>query len=216
MVHDNKTGKSKVQIGLPIEYRDKGILGTINHEIGTHYLRKYNERFQVWYKKKEKYEVRPCIKTEEGLASINQLIVLVNDNDCVPFLYTAALNYYQAYLASKMSFVEVFNEISDIIDNPKRRFKRVARVKRGLTDTGELGGLYKDQVYLEGAIEILANRKNIDFHGLLCGKISLDDLKRPVIERRLKKENCVYPLFMQDMEDYMKKLDELARINHVP
>ncbi len=45
VVHDPKSGKSKINIGLPIEYRQKGILETLNHEIGTHYLRKHNEKF---------------------------------------------------------------------------------------------------------------------------------------------------------------------------
>ena len=32
------------------------------------------------------------------------------------------------------------------------------RVKRGITDTKEVGGMYKDQVYLKGAVEILRAR----------------------------------------------------------
>ena len=51
-----------------------------------------------------------------------------------------------------MSFVELFNDLEKYIDNPRRRFRSVLRVKRGMQDTGEHGGLYKDQVYLEGAI----------------------------------------------------------------
>jgi len=52
------------------------------------------------------------------------------------------------------------------------------RVKRGLTDTSMKGGLYKDQVYLEGAIKVLQQRKTLNFKGLLCGKISLEDINR--------------------------------------
>jgi hypothetical protein len=59
-------------------------------------------------------------------------------------LFKAALNYYSAYMASKMSFVDLFNDLEKYIDNPKRRWKCVVRVKRGITDTGEPGGLYKD------------------------------------------------------------------------
>ena len=43
-----------------------------------------------------------------------------------------------------MSFVELFNDLDKYIDNPRRRFKCVLRVKRGLIETGEAGGLYKD------------------------------------------------------------------------
>jgi hypothetical protein len=36
-------------VALPIEYREATIEGVFNHEIGTHYLRKYNDRKQIWY-----------------------------------------------------------------------------------------------------------------------------------------------------------------------
>lgn len=71
VTHDPKTGKSKINIGLPIEYREGRIMGVLHHEIGTHYLRKYNEKLQVWYKKRDKYELKSCIQTEEGFATIN-------------------------------------------------------------------------------------------------------------------------------------------------
>ena len=45
VTHDTKTGKSKINVGLPIEYREGRILGVLHHEIGTHYLRKHNEKF---------------------------------------------------------------------------------------------------------------------------------------------------------------------------
>ena len=38
-----------------------------------------------------------------------------------------------------------------------------------------LNGMYKDQVYLKGAVEILVNRNNIDFVNLYAGKICLRD-----------------------------------------
>ncbi len=58
-------------------------------------------------------------------------------------------------MASKLSFIDLFDDLEKYIDNPRRRFKCVTRVKRGIIDTIEPGGLYKDQVYLEGAIQIL-------------------------------------------------------------
>ena len=118
-------------------------------------------------------------------------------------------------MASQISFVDLFNDLEKFIDNPRRRYKFVLRVKRGMTDTGEPGGLYKDQVYLEGEIMLLKERKTIDFIGLLCGKLSLDDLKRPAIERRLKKEGLLLPPFMQNMTEYMKGLDIIAKTNFI-
>lgn len=52
-----------------------------------------------------------------------------------------------------------------------------------MTNTSEHGGLYKDQVYLEGAVKILRERKNIDFKLLYGGKLSLEDLKRAYIQK---------------------------------
>ena len=53
-------------------------MGVLHHEIGTHYIRKYNEKLQVWFKKRDKYELKNNIQTEEGLASINQLFEMVS------------------------------------------------------------------------------------------------------------------------------------------
>jgi len=36
-------------VNLPISYRINSIEGVFNHEIGTHFLRKYNDRKQRWY-----------------------------------------------------------------------------------------------------------------------------------------------------------------------
>jgi len=131
-------------------------MGVIDHEIGTHFLRRFNERFQVWAKKRDKYEVKNCIRTEEGFACTNQQVrIALSETQGNPFLYRQALNYYMACKASQMSFVELFNDIHKYIDDKHSRWKFVLRVKRGLSDTSEPGGLYKDQVYLEGAVAIL-------------------------------------------------------------
>jgi hypothetical protein len=61
----------------------------------------------------------------------------------------------------------------------------------------------------------LRERKSIDFIALYCGKLNLDDLKRPLIEKRLKKENILLPTFMQNMEEYMNALDVIAFVNHI-
>ena len=40
-------------------------------------------------------------------------------------------------------------------------------------------------------------------------------MKKPVIEKRIKKENILLPTFMQDMDEYMRVLDIIARTNHI-
>jgi len=44
VVHNPIDGKSKVIIGLPINYRINRIEGVLNHEIGTHFIRKINDK----------------------------------------------------------------------------------------------------------------------------------------------------------------------------
>lgn len=116
-------------------------------------------------------------------------------------------------MASKYSFVELFNDIEKYIDSRASRWKFVLRLKRGLIETCEPGGLYKDQCYLEGAVEFLQNRNNIDIIGLFTGKISMDDLNRPKIQKVLNKEGIKLPTFVQDMDKYMAALDIIARTN---
>lgn len=178
--HDPKTGKSQVNIRDPPEYNRGRILGVLDHEIGTHYMRRLNEKQQIWYKKRDKFEMKQCLATEEGLACVNQMVRTVWDGKH-PFLYRSALNYYAAYMSSKLSFVELFNDIEKYIDNPRARWKFTLRLKRGVVDTSEPGGLYKDQCYLVGAVHFLQERKTIDIESLYCGKLDLEDLKRPKI-----------------------------------
>lgn len=198
----------------PPEYRRGRLYGVIDHEIGTHFMRKFNERMQVWHKKRDKWELKSCIQTEEGFACVNQLVRTAWDGKH-PFLYRSALNYYSAFMASKMSFVELFEDIEKYIDSKMSRWKFVLRLKRGLIETSEPGGLYKDQCYLEGAVQFLQNRHTIDIMGLFCGKISFEDLAKPKIQKVLNKESIKLPTFMQDMERYMGALDIIARTNHI-
>eukprot|EP01022_Parablepharisma_sp_SALTPOND_P031761 TRINITY_DN815_c0_g1_i1.p1 TRINITY_DN815_c0_g1~~TRINITY_DN815_c0_g1_i1.p1 ORF type:complete len:448 (+),score=46.27 TRINITY_DN815_c0_g1_i1:6786-8129(+) len=75
--HDSKTGQSIITIGLPIEYRKNRIAGVLNHEIGTHFLRNYNDQYQPWCGARKKHRLKNYLNTEEGLASLNQLFHIV-------------------------------------------------------------------------------------------------------------------------------------------
>lgn len=47
---------------------------------------------------------------------------------------------------------------------------------------------------------------------LYCGKLSLEDLKRPMIEKRIKRdEDLIFPTFMQNMDEYKKTLEIIAK-----
>ena len=52
--------------------------------------------------------------------------------------------------------------------------------------------------------------------GLHCGKISLYDLQRPSIAKKLKKDKIKLPSIMGSMRDYMAALDRIAAVNHIP
>ena len=215
MTHDPKTGKCRMNIKLPCEYRQGRMVGVLDHEIGTHFLRKHNEKLQPWYKKRDKYEMKTCIATEEGLACTNQMVQTVKDGRCRPFLYRSALNYYAAYMAKELSFVDLFKDLEKYVDSPQGRWKFCLRVKRGLADTSQVGGLYKDQVYLEGAVRVLSLRNSLNFTTLLCGKLSLDDYDRDPIREMCVYENQLLPPFMEDMDAYMHCLDVIGECNHI-
>ena len=68
---------------------------------------------------------------------------------------------------------------------------------------------------MEGAVTFLQNRNSIDIHGLFCGKISLEDLNKPKIQKVLNKESIKLPNFVNDMDRYMSALDIVARTNHI-
>lgn len=125
------------------------------------------------------------------------------------------MNYYAAYMAKELSFVDLFKDLEKYVDSPQARWKFCLRVKRGLTDTSQKGGLYKDQVYLEGAVKVLKMRNKLNFKALLCGKISLDDYHRDAIYTIINYEGVQYPPFMEDMDEYLRCLDVIGLTNHI-
>jgi len=212
VVHD-PNGKSRVIISLPITYREHRIRGVLNHEIGTHFIRKFNDRNQPWFKNRKKFDLKPYIIIEEGLAALNQTLDSANDPKRKPYLYNAALHYYSAYMASLLGFEELFNDLEKYIRDPTKRWKECVRVKRGTVDTGQIGGMYKDQVYLRGAIEILKYRKKIDFILLYSGKINVKDLFKLQKLGLIKADALKLPQFMEDLNMYKEALNRMAAFN---
>lgn len=89
-----------------------------------------------------------------------------------PFLFKSALRYVACIYAAKMSFAEVYQHLAKYMQDQNDCWRECVRVKRGLGNTEEPGGYYKDQSYLVGAVEILRDRKNIDFKRLFYGKLA--------------------------------------------
>ena len=206
VVHTTQSLSSRMVVALPVVYRQTRLLNVLNHEIGTHYVRKFNDFFQDWYRNRTKHNMKSfksyeCLCTEEGLASINQTFEQAigcadlswNQSKCSvsakqghkrdprprpPFLFQAALHYYASYLSSQLSFRDLYNTLKRYISDEVRLWRECVRVKRGVRDTGRKAGFYKDQVYLIGAVEVLRARDRIDFFKLYKGKICLEDYFR--------------------------------------
>lgn len=115
-----------------------------------------------------------------------------------------------AVYASKMSFAHVYKQLSKYLKDHNDCWRECVRVKRGLGNTEEFGGYYKDQTYLVGAVEILRNRKNIDFRRLFYAKLSPSETA--------KLTTGVLPPFLESEEKlkhYLKKLDVMALCNFI-
>ncbi len=58
--------------------------------------------------------------TEEGLASLMQMVDFAHIKTKSKFLYKPALNYYTCYQASKLGFVDLFNDLEKFYKDPQR------------------------------------------------------------------------------------------------
>uniref|UniRef100_A0A8C5K2A0 Microtubule associated tyrosine carboxypeptidase 2 n=1 Tax=Jaculus jaculus TaxID=51337 RepID=A0A8C5K2A0_JACJA len=191
--------------------REHWLEGMLRHEIGTHYFRGINNLQQPWnsWIGRKKHELKPNNPTEEGLASIHSVLFRKD-----PFLWRAALLYYTVYQASQMSFCELFKDISKFVKDPNTRWDYCVRAKRGWTDTSQPGCFNKDQVYLDGILQILRHRESIDFCLLTAlGKVSYEDVDR--LKELAVTENIRVPHFLQDHSRYMGHLEKIMEVNEL-
>ena len=130
IVHKPK-GKAEIIVKLPVKYRQDYIICLLNHEIGTHFLRKQNERKQIWFENRKKYKLGKYLMTEEGLAAINMLYEQAIQPPYKPYLFQAALNYFSSYLASFMGFAELYATLKEHVQDDEKLWRQCMRVKRG-------------------------------------------------------------------------------------
>lgn len=114
--------RSRIIIQMPVDYTESRIWGVMHHEIGTHYLRRINERKQVWWKQRQQFEMLNFLETEEGLACINQQLenTAEGKNGKInrrykPYLFRQALYYWLGHMAREHSFVQIFNALEKYI-----------------------------------------------------------------------------------------------------
>ncbi len=120
-------------IPLKIDYQIKRLFV---HDLGTHYIRGINNRQQTWRfgKKRREMNMAPMNPTEEGLASLNTVVLREE-----PCLIRAAMLYYTVTKAASLSFCELFNDLGKYIKNPHTRWDYCLRAKRGYEDTSQPG-----------------------------------------------------------------------------
>ncbi|CAH2283070.1 Hypothetical predicted protein [Pelobates cultripes] len=191
--------------------REQWLEGILRHEIGTHYFRGMNNIRQLWNNSsgRKKYGLKPVNPTEEGLASIHSVLFRKD-----PYLWRAALLYYTVYQASCMSFSELFQELRKFVKDPNTRWDYCVRAKRGWTDTSQPGCFSKDQVYLDGILQILRHRHSIDFQLLTSmGKVSYEDIER--LKSLAVLENARIPQFLQDRNRYIEYLEKIMKVNEL-
>ncbi|XP_037650866.1 uncharacterized protein KIAA0895 [Sebastes umbrosus] len=191
--------------------REHWLEGMLRHEIGTHYFRGINNCHQPWSSSagRKKLNLKPLNPTEEGLASIHSVLFRKD-----PTLWRAALLYYTVYQASHMSFSELFNDLGRFVQDPNTRWDYCVRAKRGQTDTAQPGCFSKDQVYLDGILQILRYRDKINFPLLMAlGKVSFEDVDR--LKALAQMENVRIPHFMQDQAKYAEQLAKIMAVNEL-
>ncbi|XP_076110008.1 putative tyrosine carboxypeptidase MATCAP2 [Mytilus galloprovincialis] len=201
-------GKPTLNVRI-VNLRQFWVEGLLRHEIGTHYLRSMNNKFQPWsnWKVRTELGMAPMNPTEEGLASLHS--VLLRKDPC---LWRCALLYYTVYKAAHLSLKELFIDLGKFVNDPQVRWDYCIRAKRGQADTSRPGAFCKDQVYLDGALQILKNRRHLDFHSLLrYGKISYRDID--IISDIAELEYTRIPSFMEDLHAYRGHLDRICDAN---
>eukprot|EP01062_Namystynia_karyoxenos_P002429 TRINITY_DN10864_c0_g1_i1.p1 TRINITY_DN10864_c0_g1~~TRINITY_DN10864_c0_g1_i1.p1 ORF type:complete len:743 (+),score=242.34 TRINITY_DN10864_c0_g1_i1:118-2229(+) len=194
----------------PVRLRRHELGPMLDHELGTHLLRRLNGRRQVWEGKRGEYRLcgkgdKQLTQTEEGLASLNTHL---GQNK---LLFHGALHYYAAARGAKVSFAELWHDLAKYVDCPVKRWEECVRVKRGLEDTSQAGAYAKDQCYLEGAVGILRQRRRLDFRKLHCARLSLADFAR--LEPLITTKGCVLPWFIRDPDRYLSLLDQIVAQN---
>ncbi|XP_032436252.1 uncharacterized protein KIAA0895 [Xiphophorus hellerii] len=191
--------------------REHWLEGMLRHEIGTHYFRGLNNCQQPWGSStgRRKHNLKPLNPTEEGLASIHSVLFRKD-----PTLWRAALLYYTVYQARHTSFTQLFRNLGRFVQDPHTRWDYCVRAKRGQTNTAQPGCFSKDQVYLEGILQILRYRDKINFPMLMAlGKVSFEDVDRLTPLAQMEKVRI--PHFMQDQEKYAEQLTKIMVVNQL-
>lgn len=191
------------------DYTTVTLAGVLNHELGTHALRRINDETQPWFGQRKKLGFTNALVTEEGLAILHQQMT-----QAIPTLYSSAIRYLALQYALTHSFAELWHYLIPFIRNAEKRWLLCFRAKRGLTDTAKPGGFTKDLVYFSGAYHVsqwLVQNK-CDLTRLYYGKINYTDVARAEALKPNKK--ILLPHFyLNNKTEYADKISLISTIN---
>lgn len=163
---------NKIKINASEKFSENNIKRYIYHEIKTHVFRAENGKLQPFMIFRNGFP--DYINTEEGLA------LFIEDKNGL--ITSEEIKRYSARVVAarysiKSSFYDVFDELIKYFP-PSVAFTIVQRVKRGIIDTGILGGYTKDFVYMDGfqKVSSFLNEGN-SIEILFTGKIGLEDVE---------------------------------------
>lgn len=181
----------------------------LNHEIGTHVLRRINDERQPWFNKRTLYHMSNALPTEEGLASINALIAAES--------YVArsvAIRYLATQYALTHSLAEIWQFLTPYILDEETRWLVSFRQKRGMKDTSAMGAFTKDIVYFEGLYEVWRWLRLNDWNAakLYIGRVSTADANR--LYPLCTQSDLLLPDCMTSSEEYAQKVEQIGIDNN--
>lgn len=191
----------------PIKYSAKSLRNKLNHEIQTHFLRRYNQQLQTWDLDCENRSPREFRLTEEGLANLHSYIERPDQ-----IFKKTYLNYFASYLAQKVSFSELYSELIKIGCTQILAWNLTVKQKRGLNDTSQPGGFSKNHIYFEGLVKVwqwIVTGGNPKL--LYAGRVSIEEIHK--IEKLEINSQIIYPTFFADIDKYHQKIIELGEAN---
>lgn len=178
------------------------LTGLIRHEILTHWLRECNSRVTGLVS-----DEKSMRWVEEGLAILNSKLD-IDDK----WLGRYGAGYLAVGWAQVESFSQIFDKLIKYGFDESFCWRVCVRVKRGLMDTSQPGGMTKSIVYLGGAFQVwkwLVIEKN-DPRKLYAGRVDLSEALR--VGGNIV-DSLSLPSFLLDLERYRCKIDEIAKVN---
>lgn len=198
-----------LNLRLPADFHQEGLIGMIYHELGTHALRRINYEQQPWFNKRKKYGFQGYLITEEGLAILNELVP-----HTLKATFKGAIRYLAVSYAQNHTFAEVWQYLKPYVQDQERRWVITLRAKRGLIDTSQPGGSTKDLVYLKGTAEVWQwlSQHNFDITPLYFGKLAFNDVEKAA-QMNPNFTPILPSFFVTNKEKYAEHLMEIGSYN---